>query len=353
MSFQSAAKSGEHPSKLAQLQMDLEQTETRVEKERDCWAAQMFDLIAKDEIIVECVSNYLISQKDYHERALRSMEDNLNFVNSLMSSSRLKRKFGVSLNDHLLSAQCEIAYPIELAVCYLIENGLEEEGLLRVGCASTKLKKMKSALDARYLQLPLTGEYQDVNVLASILKQYLRELPEPLLTNKLYKEFISAAQTPVEEDRKVQLKKVLAKLPKENYVNLRYLIKFLCLVVEQSDKNKMNSHNVAIVMSPNLLWPPKTQNSEDYSTQITSSNAVNTIVDDFITHYAFIFDSTDVEFFITIQKEKLKVKNHKRTNSNDNNFSSGTIRSLPSGEVYLCYFLIREFQFIFYKQNIV
>lgn len=328
--------------------MDLEQTETKVEKERDCWAAQMFDLIAKDEIIVDCVSNYLISQKDYHERALRSMEDNLNYVTSIISSSRLKRKFGVSLNDHLLSARCEIAYPIELAVCYLIENGLEEEGLLRVGCASTKLKRMKNALDARCLQLPMTGEYQDVNVLASILKQYLRELPEPLLTNKLYKEFISAAQTPVEEERKIQLKKVLAKLPKENYVNLRYLIKFLCLVVEQSDKNKMNSHNVAIVMSPNLLWPPKTQNQEDYSMQINSSNAVNTIVDDCITHYAYIFDNFDVEFFITIQRDTLKAKNHKRNNSNDNNYQTGIIRSLPSG-VYLFYTFLSSIALFLFK----
>uniref|UniRef100_T1GVY0 Uncharacterized protein n=1 Tax=Megaselia scalaris TaxID=36166 RepID=T1GVY0_MEGSC len=51
----SAAKSVEHPSKLTQLQMDLEQTETKVEKERDCWAAQMFDLIAKEEMILTIV----------------------------------------------------------------------------------------------------------------------------------------------------------------------------------------------------------------------------------------------------------------------------------------------------------
>lgn len=315
--------------------MDLEQTETKVEKERDCWAAQMFDLIAKEEMIVDFIENYLLSQKDYHQRALKSMEENLVYVQSLKASGKLRPKFRVPLTEQLKSAESEIAYPIELAVCFLIENGLEEEGLLRVGCASTKLKRTKSALDARCLPMPLTGEYQDLHVMASILKQYLRELPEPLLTNKLYKEFISAAQNPIEEERKIQLKKVLAKLPKENYVNLRYLIKFLCLVVENNDKNKMNSHNVSIVMSPNLLWPPRSQNSEDYSMQMNSSNAVNTIVDDCITHYDFLFDNFEVEFYQTFQKGKFKVRNHKRNNSNDNNFSSGTIRSLPSGKIFL------------------
>jgi hypothetical protein len=35
--------------------------------------------------------------------------------------------------------------------------------------------------------------FHDVNSAASILKQFFRELPEPLLTNELYSEFIGAS----------------------------------------------------------------------------------------------------------------------------------------------------------------
>jgi hypothetical protein len=37
-----------------------------------------------------------------------------------------------------------------------------------------------------------SDEWADINVVACLLKQFFRELPEPLLTNDLYDEFIKA-----------------------------------------------------------------------------------------------------------------------------------------------------------------
>ena len=36
----------------------------------------------------------------------------------------------------------------------------------------------------------------------------------------------------------------------------RYLVKFLAHLAAQSDDNKMTPSNIAIVMGPNLMWPP-------------------------------------------------------------------------------------------------
>lgn len=37
---------------------------------------------------------------------------------------------------------------------------------------------------------------------------------------------------------------------------ISYIIKFLAKLAVNSDRNKMSSSNIAIVIGPNLLWPP-------------------------------------------------------------------------------------------------
>lgn len=138
-------------------------------------------------------------------------------------------------------------------MCCLLEKGLYEEGLLRVGCgayfgheiiihpwlgqlknniflefaAGSKLRRLRSAIDANLITTPYPSEYQDVHVIASVLKSYLRDLPDPLLTFNLYDQFIAAAQRPTEETRKVAILNAINQLPEKNYLNLRYLMKFL------------------------------------------------------------------------------------------------------------------------------
>lgn len=82
-------------------------------------------------------------------------------------------------------------------------------------------------MDANLISTPYPNEYQDVHVIASALKSYLRDLPEPLLTFNLYDQFIAASQRPTEEQRKTAILNAINLLPKPNYQNLRYLTKFL------------------------------------------------------------------------------------------------------------------------------
>lgn len=93
--------------------------------------------------------------------------------------------------------------------------------------AGSKLRRLRSALDANLITTPYPSEYQDVHVIASVLKSYLRDLPDPLLTFNLYDQFIAAAQRPTEETRKVAILNAINQLPEKHYLNLRYLMKFL------------------------------------------------------------------------------------------------------------------------------
>ena len=66
-----------------------------------------------------------------------------------------------------------------------------EEGIFRISGSVSKVKLIRNAFDAGHLDsLDLT---RDVHAVASALKSYLRELPEPLLTYSNYQDWIDAA----------------------------------------------------------------------------------------------------------------------------------------------------------------
>lgn len=316
--LQAAIRLDEPPAKINHIKDQQEQCEIKLEKERDSWAAQMFELIAKEDVIVQCIRDYVLNQRNYHERALQKVNASLANIQDIIQNT-VKSRFGTCLTDHLDSSNREISYIIELCVCCLVENGLNEEGLLRVGCASTKLRRMKHALEAQYVKTPLPLDYQDPHVIGSILKLYLRELPEPLLTFKCYKDFLRAVEKHNEEERKQEIKNTLAKLPTANYKNLRYLTKFLWLVTQNVESNKMSSHNLAIVMSPNMLWPRVDKNNPaDYMGQVNSSSAVNIIVELLISQWDYFFEG-EVDFFVTLQRGKLFVEDKSKSNSSNEN----------------------------------
>lgn len=162
---------------------------------------------------------------------------------------------------------------------------------------------MKSAFDANMVTTPLPAEYQDVNVIACVLKAYLRDLPDPLLTYNLYGEFVAAAQRPTEPQRKNAILNAINKLPEGNYYNLRYLTRFLHLLASQSDRNKMNTQNIAIVMSPNLLWAPN-HGDTDYAQKVSSTTSVNSIVETLVSDWDFFFEG-EVDFYVTFTKDEI------------------------------------------------
>jgi Rho GTPase-activating protein 17 len=138
--------------------------------------------------------------------------------------------------------------------------------------------RMKSAIDANYVTAPVPHEYQDVHVVASVLKAYLRSLPEPLLTYRLYNDFMSVAQITNDQQRKVAILNLINQLPEGNYNNLKYLLKFLSKLSEKNQLNKMSTQNIAIVMSPNLLWP-QNENDQNYAQQVSRSMTVRPSAD--------------------------------------------------------------------------
>ncbi|XP_055634989.1 rho GTPase-activating protein gacI-like isoform X2 [Toxorhynchites rutilus septentrionalis] len=288
-------------AKLTQLKDDLEELHNKLEKERDLYESYMYELLAEEENIANYVKEYVKHQELYYTSALREIQSTITGMDGLFRRNN-KQIFNTPLREHLKATDRKIAYVIELCVCCLLEKGLYEEGLLRVGCASSKLRRMISAINANYVTPPLTDKYADPHVTAGVLKKYLRSLPDPLLTFEFYPHFVAAAQKQNETQRKSAILNIVNQLPKENYDNLRYLTKFLSYLSEKNQENKMSPQNIAIVMSPNLLWSPN--ENENYIDQVNSTATVNTIVEALIADWGFFFEG-DVNFYVSMTRDSL------------------------------------------------
>ncbi|XP_058452573.1 rho GTPase-activating protein gacI-like isoform X2 [Malaya genurostris] len=288
-------------AKLTQLKDDQEELHNKLEKERDLYESYMYELLAEEENIANYVKEYVKHQELYYTSALREIQSTINSMDGLFRRNN-KQIFHTPLREHLKATNRKIAYVIELCVCCLLEKGLYEEGLLRVGCASSKLRRMISAINANYVTPPLADKYADPHVTAGVLKKYLRSLPDPLLTFEFYPDFVAAAQKQNEAQRKAAILNIVNQLPKENYDNLRYLTKFLSYLSEKNQENKMSPQNIAIVMSPNLLWSPN--ENENYIDQVNSTATVNTIVEALIADWGFFFDG-EVNFYTSMSRDSL------------------------------------------------
>ena len=69
----------------------------------------------------------------------------------------------------------------------------------------------------------------DVHIAAVILKTFLKELDEPVLTYELYNQIINIADLP-KDDRIQSIKNILEQLPQQNLMVLQHLVEFLSLV---------------------------------------------------------------------------------------------------------------------------
>ncbi|KAK0081913.1 hypothetical protein PV325_011383 [Microctonus aethiopoides] len=281
-------------TKIDNLREELEEAEAKVEQCRDQLAAEMFQLMSRETELAQTIIQYVKLQRAYHESALHCLEELIPGLESYINDNEMKPVYGYPLEEHLRVTNRKIALPIQLCVSALLRLGMEEEGLFRIAGGASKLRRIKLSLDACCLTLPTALEYKDPHVVAGALKSYLRELPEPLLTYKLYPEWMAAAKITQSDVRLRGLWEVLHRLPPVNLENLRFLIKFLAILSKNSDINKMSPQNIAIVIAPNLIWSPQ----EDINTMVMNMSTANNsslIVEQLVT-YADWFFPGDVDF---------------------------------------------------------
>ncbi|XP_046387031.1 rho GTPase-activating protein 100F [Ischnura elegans] len=136
-------------------------------------------------------------------------------------------------------------------------RGLDIIGLYRLCGSATKKRALREAFERNPRSVDLSPDnVPDINVITGVLKDYLRELPEPLFTKCLYQMMVDALSVCLPDDPEGNAKlmfSILDCLPKVNRCTLIFLMDHLALVVSQSERNKMSPQNLAVCFGPVLM----------------------------------------------------------------------------------------------------
>ncbi|XP_062308470.1 rho GTPase-activating protein 17b isoform X1 [Osmerus eperlanus] len=290
----SAGNSQAMAAKADSLKDEMDEALNKVEICKDQLSAELYNFSSKEGDYARYYVMLLEAQADYHRRSLSALEAVLPTIQAQQDSWMEKPAFGTVLEEHLKRSNREIALPIEACVMMLLETGMKEEGLFRIAAGASKLKKLKAALDCSTSQLE--EFYSDPHAVAGALKSYLRELPEPLMTFQLYDEWIQASNVTDSDKRLQALWVICDSMPKNHKANLRYLVKFLAKLAQDSEVNKMSPSNIAIVLGPNLLWA-KNEGTLAEMAAATSVHVV-AIIEPIIQHADWFFPD-EVDFNVS------------------------------------------------------
>lgn len=155
--------------------------------------------------------------------------------------------------------------------CLHIEKyGLQTVGIFRVGSSKKRVRQLREEFD-RGIDVQLEEEHS-IHDVAALLKEFLRDMPDPLLTKELYTAFINT--TLLDHDEQQMVTQLLVYLlPACNSDTLHRLLEFLSTVTDHAEDrldkdgqeitgNKMTSLNLATIFGPNLLHKQKSSDKE-------------------------------------------------------------------------------------------
>eukprot|EP00013_Stygamoeba_regulata_P011628 CAMPEP_0177681526 /NCGR_PEP_ID=MMETSP0447-20121125/30767_1 /TAXON_ID=0 /ORGANISM="Stygamoeba regulata, Strain BSH-02190019" /LENGTH=611 /DNA_ID=CAMNT_0019190957 /DNA_START=9 /DNA_END=1841 /DNA_ORIENTATION=+ len=123
----------------------------------------------------------------------------------------------------------------------------------RVSALSAEVDSFATAYD---LGLPVnSSEFSDAHVAAGLMKQWLRELPEPLIPFSMYDTVCSIAKFCKDEQLKREyMHQLIYALPQPNQTIMVRLMELLDLVLENEKDNLMTPKNLGVVFGPNIIW---------------------------------------------------------------------------------------------------
>uniref|UniRef100_A0A8C8JF69 Uncharacterized protein n=1 Tax=Oncorhynchus tshawytscha TaxID=74940 RepID=A0A8C8JF69_ONCTS len=165
------------------------------------------------------------------------------------------RQFGVELS-RLTSEERTVPLVVEKLINYIEMHGLYTEGIFRKSGSTNKIKELRQGLDTDVSSMNL-DDY-NIHVIASVLKQWLRDLPNPLMTFELYEEFLRAMGQPDKREVIRGVYSVIDQLSRTHLSTLERLIFHLVRITLQEDTNRMSANALAIVFAPCILRCPDT-----------------------------------------------------------------------------------------------
>ncbi|KAJ3183050.1 Tubulin polyglutamylase ttll4 [Geranomyces variabilis] len=240
------------------------------------------------------------------------------FLRRLTSSAPAPSTFGSHLDVQILRDRAagrtagdpNVPYIMKKFIqCLSAQEALQSEGLFRVSGSHKAVKELRDKIEKTATVDMQDMAVYDIPAVASVFKQWLRELPNRLVPDSFYPLIEKAA------DSAEDLRDILKTLPPHNFACLSYLCRFVRLVSTHEAENRMSNANLSAMFAPNVfmmpseakitaasgsgLPPPST--STDQAAFLNETKVVGTIMTALLTHVGQIFGTEDSPEFVDVE----------------------------------------------------
>ncbi|CAL1546217.1 unnamed protein product [Lymnaea stagnalis] len=264
-----------------------------------CMVSRQYDLTVP--FHKRAASSDSLSESESSRNTSSSLIDAL----SLSTSNPASRMGSLAMDGSQMANQGQAQVPYVVKACFKhIETyGLQTLGIFRVGCSKKRVKQLREEFDSGQ-EVNLTDEYNPHDV-GALLKEYFRDLPEPLLTRELYLPFLFAKRMTDEHKRHNAVRHLISMLPVANRDTLWALLRFLATVSQHATDvtdekgeiisgNKMDSHNLATLFGPNILHRTKATTDKELMSEsaerVEQSKEIIEVVKDMIDNHYELFE---------------------------------------------------------------
>ncbi len=165
----------------------------------------------------------------------------------------MPQHFGVHV-CHLVSDENPVPMVLEMMLKHVEMHGLYTKGIYRMSGPVKQVKKLRQRLETDPHLVCL--EDYPIHAVTDLVKQWLSELPDPLMTFAHYNDFLHAVDLPEKHEQLHAIYKVLEELPPANFSTLERLVLHLVRVSKAEAHNCMSPNSLAIVFAPCVLRCP-------------------------------------------------------------------------------------------------
>ncbi|CAK7266807.1 Rho-type gtpase-activating protein [Sporothrix epigloea] len=192
---------------------------------------------------------------------------------SLMSSAPVAAEasstlFGSDLVERADHERRQIPSVVTRCIEEVELRGMDVEGIYRKTGGNSQVKAIQEGFEKQE-DYDISDPGLDITAVTSVLKQYFRKLPNPLLTFEVYDGVLESMAIIDTTERCDHLRKTLKLLPAKHHDCLEFLMFHLSRVANRERENLMSPKNLAVVFAPTILH---TQNLEREMSDMHAKN---------------------------------------------------------------------------------